>query len=143
MKNWIIINDLSECIIVLYNENDQVIADFNLHVTFYEKVDLPCNVMQVKEPAIQVGIDIQEKDEDRDVDFNGIAKSYTINTDYDHIKQLAFALIENIYSYPLSIYVETYEGEQEQIQEEWANYDIEFYLPVSLFFTSSMNVVDY
>ncbi|TSI02549.1 hypothetical protein [Lysinibacillus sp. BW-2-10] len=125
-KSWIIENDISECTSVFYDESDKVIADFNSHVTFYEKVELPCKVMQVSELPIQVDMYIQEKDIDRDVDLKGQAKSYFISTDHDYIEQLALETIERIYSYPLSIYVETYDGEQEQMQEAWAKYDVEY-----------------
>ena len=125
-RSWIIANNISECTSVLYDENNKVIADINRHVKFYEKVNLPCKVMLVKDLPIQLDFYMLEKDRDCDVDLKVQAKSYFISTDYDHIEQLAFETIESLYSYPLSIYIETHDGEQDQMQRDWEKYGVEY-----------------
>ncbi|SOC25627.1 hypothetical protein SAMN05880501_1195 [Ureibacillus xyleni] len=126
-KNLILsLNHISGCTSILYDDKNRIIAEFNTHVTFYEEVGLPCKVLQVNDKPIQVDFYILNHDNDRDVHLEGQAKSYFISTDYDHIERLAFETIEKIYSYPLSIYVETHDEEQEQMQKEWANYDVEY-----------------
>lgn len=126
LRKWIFANNISGCTTVLYDENDNMIADFNRQVTFYENVSLPCKVMLVNEPPIQIDFYIRENDLERDVDLKGQAKLYYISTDYDNIEQLAFETIERIYTYPFSIYVETHDGEQAEMQETWSNFDVEY-----------------
>lgn len=125
-RSWITANNISECTSVIYDKHDKVIADFNRHVSFYEQVPLPCGVLPVKELPFQLEIYIPDKDRERDVDLQEQAKSYYINTDYDCMEKFAFETIENLYFYPLSIYIETHDGEQRQMQKDWAEYDVEY-----------------
>ncbi|MEK5482804.1 hypothetical protein [Viridibacillus sp. FSL R5-0888] len=125
-RSWILANSISECTSVIYDQNDIAIADFYRHVSFYEKVPLPCSVLPVKELPIQLEIYIREKDRECDVDLQDQAKSYYISTEYDCIEKLAFETIENLYFYPLSIYIETHDGEQHQMQKDWAKYAVEY-----------------
>ena len=53
-RSWILANNISECTSVIYDENGKAIADFNRHVSFYEKVPVPCSVLSVKELPIQL-----------------------------------------------------------------------------------------
>lgn len=125
-RSWIIANSISEFGSVLYDENNKVIADLTSHVKFYEKVPLPSNVLSVKELPIQIEFYIRENDRECDVDLKEQAKSYYISTDYDCIEQLTFETIESLYSYPLSIYIETRDGEQDQMQKDWEKYGVEY-----------------
>ncbi|NME04505.1 hypothetical protein [Psychrobacillus sp. BL-248-WT-3] len=125
-KKWILANNLSECTSVIYDKNENVIADFNRHVSFYEKVSMANSILLVKELPIQIEIYNREIDREWEIELQDQAKSYYISTHYDWIEKLAFETIENLYFYPLSIYIEKHDGEQYQMQKDWAKYGVEY-----------------